>query len=133
MEYRVDKVNRLFEGTTARKISIVSRLAGLTPEEIRIMRFKWLEGKSDIQICDEIGCSPSSLTRKRRMAHLKIMDALDLYGLSDLSNLQIEDIFTYEGMFYKAQDCLVKFFIRNNNDYDKQKELLSYLIGLTEK
>lgn len=132
MEYEVDKINNLFRGTSPRKISIVSRLAGLTPEEIRIMRSKWLEGKSDIQICDELGYSPSTLTRKRRLAHLKILDSLDLYGLSDFDSLPVEEIFTYEGNFYKAQDLLVRFFIRNNKDHAAQSKLISYLDSLTD-
>lgn len=132
MEYDIERINRLFKGLSPRKISIVSRLSGLNREEIQIMKMKWLEGKSDVQICDTLGLSPSSLTRKRKNGHLKILDALDLYGLSDFNDLPVEDIFDYEGLFYRAQDYLVRFFIRNNRERDALNEVVDYLRKLTE-
>ena len=133
MRYKVDKINSLFKGASPRKISIVSRLSGLTKEEIEIMKDKWLDGKSDVQICDKMGYSPATLTRKRRTAHDKILDSLDLYGLTDMKDLPTEEIFSYTGNFYKAQDLLVRFFMRNNSDDRKQKQLIAYLNRLTDK
>lgn len=96
------------------------------------MKMKWLEGKSDVQICDIMGYSPSTLTRKRKNGHLKLLDSLDLYGLEDLDGLPVEEIFNYDGLFYKAQDYLVRFFMRNNGDRGRQEQVVDYLRSLTE-
>lgn len=127
MEYDIEKINRLFKGMTPRKISIISRLAGLTPEEIVIMRLHWLEDKSDVQICETMGYSSATLTRKRRNGHMKILDALDLYGLACVDELSVTEILGYDGLFYKAQDALVRFFIRNRTDESKQRDMVEYL------
>lgn len=132
MEYDIERINRLLKGMTPRKISIISRLAGLTPEEIAIMRMRWLDGKSDVQICEEMGYSSATLTRKRRNGHIKILDALDLYGLSLLNEITVTSVFGYAGNFYKAQDALVRFFIHNRENREKQEEVVEYLQRISE-
>lgn len=123
----IDKINRLFKTLTARKISVISRLAGLNAEEIEIMRLRWLEGKSDIQICDILGMSTATLVRKRRQGYVKVADALELYGLSDLETLPASEILDYEGRFYLAQDELIRFFIRHKSEEKAQDNLLVLL------
>lgn len=112
---------------TARKISVISRLAGLTDEEISIMRMRWLDNKSDIQICDILHISTATLTRKRRVGYKKIVDAMDLYGLSDFESLPASDILDYSGKFYLAQDELIRYFVKHRNDevsLDKVLEMM---------
>ena len=93
------------------------------------MRLHWLDGKSDTQICEEMGYSTATLTRKRKNGHIKILDALDLYGLGCLDDLSVMELLNYDGLFYKAQDALVRLFIRNRNNEDKQREI----VGLLER
>lgn len=130
MEYDIEKVNRLFRTMTARKISVISRLAGLNEEEIRIMKLRWLENHSDVQICEELNISTATLTRKRRLGYAKVLDAMDLYGLSDLEELPVADILDYSGLFYRCQDELIRFFVRTKGDEERQKDLLAYLTEL---
>lgn len=132
MEYDIEKINHLLKGMTPRKISIISRLAGLNDEEIQLMKLKWLEGKSDVQICERMNVSQATLTRKRKVCHIKILSGLDLYGLSDCEKLPLEDVFDYEGYFYQAQDYLVRFFLHNKGDEKAQKRIVSIIKGLSE-
>lgn len=115
-----DKMENLFRNLTARKISLLSRLADLSEEEIKIIRLRWLDGKSDIQVCDILGMSLSTLYRKRQAAKQRVADALDLYGLSDLDSLPAEDLLDYNGLFYKAQDELVRFFMRHRDKEEQE-------------
>lgn len=121
------KLNQLFRTLTARKISLLSRLAGLNEEEINIMRLRWLDNKPDAQICDELGMSPSTLIRKREVGKAKIIDAMDLYGLSDFDSLEVADILDYNGLFYKAQDELIRFFIVHKGDEQSLEAMLGML------
>lgn len=123
----MENINRLFRNMTARKISVLSRLAGLNEEEVNIMRMRWLDNLSDIQICDRLGMSTATLSRKRSAGHKKIIDALDLYGLSDLESLPVSEILDYDGLFYRCQDELIRFFIHNVNDKSKQEQIYSML------
>ena len=132
MEYDIEKINRLLKGMTPRKISIISRLAGLNAEEIALMRMKWLDGKSDTQICEAMNISQATLTRKRRAGHIKLLSGLDLYGLSDVENLPIHDVFDYEGYFYKAQDYLVRYFLHNHGCEEGQRRIVEILRVLSE-
>lgn len=132
MEADIDKLNRLFRSMTARKISVIARLASLNEEEIQIMKYRWLEGKSDIQICDIMGMSTATLTRKRRLGYAKVADAMDLYGLSDFESLPASDILDYSGLFYKCQDELIRFFIKTREMIERQHELYAYLRSLNE-
>lgn len=131
MEYDVEKLNRMFRKMTARKISVLSRLAGLTDEEISIMKLRWLEGKSDSQICDELGLSQATLVRKRKIGYCKIVDAMDLYGLGEDDELPAQEILDYNGHFYTAQDMLIRWFIRHRAD-DEQKDLIRRLRVMLE-
>ena len=127
-----DKMESLFRNLTARKISIISRLADLSEEEIRIIRLRWLEGKSDVQVCDELGMSPSTLYRKRSAAKVRLADAMDLYGLSDFESLPAEDLLDYNGKFYLCQDELIRFFIKHKEP-DEQEKLYQMLKFLTDR
>lgn len=127
MSHDSDSLNRLFRSMTARKISVISRLAGLNEEQIAIMRLRWLDNKTDLQICDELHMSTATLTRHRKQGHDKIIDAMDLYGLSDFESLPASDILDYNGLFYKAQDELIRFFVQNKDDPDAQERLLTML------
>lgn len=127
-----DKMESLFRNLTARKISILSRLADLSEEEMRIIRLRWLEGKSDIQVCDELGMSLSTLYRKRTSAKTRLADALDLYGLSDFENLPAEELLDYNGLFYRCQDELIRFFMRHR-DSESQEKLYQMLKFLTDR
>ena len=111
MEYDVEKLNKMFRTMTARKISILSRLAGLNEEEISIMKFRWLENLSDVQICEKLGMSSATLTRKRKIGYCKIVDALELYNLSAKDGLPAQELLDYNGRFYKAQDELIRYFL----------------------
>lgn len=122
----------LFRNLTARKISVLSRLADLSEEEIRIIRLRWLDGKSDVQVCDELGMSPSTLYRKRSAAKLRLADAMDLYGLSDFESLPAEDLLDYNGKFYLCQDELIRFFIKHKEP-DEQEKLYQMLKFLTDR
>lgn len=122
----------LFRNLTARKISVLSRLADLSEEEIRIIRLRWLDGKSDVQVCDELGMSPSTLYRKRSAAKVRLADAMDLYGLSDFESLPAEDLLDYNGKFYLCQDELIRFFIKHKEP-DEQEKLYQMLKFLTDR
>ena len=122
----------LFRNLTARKISVLSRLADLSEEEIKIIRLRWLDGKSDVQVCDELGMSPSTLYRKRTAAKARLADAMNLYGLSDFENLPAEDLLDYNGLFYKCQDELIRFFIRNR-DAEAQEKIYMILKFLNDR
>lgn len=115
MDYDVEKINKMFKGLTARKISSLSRLADLNKEELSIMRLKWLDNFSDSQICDSLGMSQSTLTRKRKVAHIKILDFLDLYGIEESANLS-ESLHDYNGLFFKCQDELIRIFVKSKNE-----------------
>lgn len=130
MEADIERLNQMFRKMTARKISTLSRLAGLNDEEIAIMRMRWLENKSDIQICDALGISTATLSRKRRTGHIKIVDALELYGLGENDELPAAEILDYNGMFYKAQDQLIRYFVKHKDDEAKQKVALDMLTDL---
>lgn len=91
------------------------------------MKLRWLEGKSDSQICDYFGFSQSALTRKRRVGYAKIVDALELYGLSENDELPVQEILDYNGMFYKCQDELIRCFVRNKDNLNLQQEIYQYL------
>lgn len=123
MEYDVEKLNRMFRRMTARKISILSRLAGLNEEEIEIMRLRWLENKSDYQICRLMNMSSATLVRRRKAGYIKIVDALELYGIEDADELPAQEILDYNGIFYKAQDQLIRYFIRHKTVEDQEKIL----------
>lgn len=127
-----EKLNRLFRTMTARKISVIARLASLTDEEIKIMRLRWLEGKSDVQICDIMHFSSATLTRKRHVGYAKVADAMDLYGLSDFDSLPASDILDYSGLFYKCQDELIRFFIKTRGKEEEQKKLHELLVSLNK-
>ena len=122
----------LFRNLTARKISVLSRLADLSEEEIKIIKLRWLDGKSDVQVCDELGMSPSTLYRKRTAAKVRLADAMNLYGLSDFENLPAEDLLDYNGLFYKCQDELIRFFIRNR-DAEAQEKIYMILKFLNDR
>ena len=133
MEYDIEKINRLLKGLTPRKVSILSRLAGLSKEEITLMKMKWLEGKTDVQICEAMNISQATLTRKRKEGHIKILDGLDLYGLSDFENLPTADaLYDYEGYFYQAQDYLIKYFLHNSGCEQAQKRIVQIMKALSE-
>lgn len=122
----------LFRNLTARKISVLSRLADLSEEEIKIIKLRWLDGKSDVQVCDELGMSPSTLYRKRTAAKVRLADAMNLYGLSDFENLPAEDLLDYNGLFYRCQDELIRFFIRNR-DAEAQEKIYMILKFLNDR
>lgn len=132
MEYDIERVNRLLKNVTPRKITMLTKLAGLNDDEIRIINLKWIEGKSDIQICDAIGYSTATLTRKRKACYIKLIDALDLYGLSDLDSLPVLDILGSDGQFYKAQEALVRYFVRNRDDAPRKTVIVNFLNAISE-
>ena len=130
MDYDVEKLNRMFKTMTARKISILSRLAGLNDEEISIMRMRWLDNLSDVQICEKLCISSATLTRKRKIGYCKIVDALELYGLDDNDNLPAQEILDYNGRFYEAQDNLIRYFLihRTVEEQDKIVSVIKSMI-----
>lgn len=132
MDPDVDRMNRMFRKMTARKISTLSRLAGLNDEEIAIMRMRWLENRSDMQICDALGMSSATLTRKRRAGYAKVVDALELYGLNENDELPAAEILDYNGLFYKAQDQLIRYFVKHRNDPERQEVVLHMLTLLAD-
>lgn len=130
MDPDISRLNKMFRKMTARKISTLSRLAGLNDEEIQIMRLRWLENKSDIQICEALGMSTATLSRKRKVGHAKIVDALELYGLGENDELPVAELLDYNGLFYKAQDQLIRYFIKHKDDEPKQRSVLDLLTKL---
>lgn len=126
-EINRDNINRLFRTMTARKISVLARLAGLNEEEINIMRLRWLENKSDVQICAMLNFSTATLGRKRRAGYKKIIDAMDLYGLTDLEELPAASLLDYSGKFYKAQDELIRYFMAHKDNEAAQDKVLDML------
>lgn len=132
MEYDIERINRMFKSITPRKVVILSKLAGLNDEEIRIMNLQWVEGRSDIQICDTIGCSTATLTRRRRVCYTKILDAMGLYGLGDMDSLPVLETLVGDGMFCKAQENLVQCFVRNRDNETNRKVVVGLLDSLKE-
>ncbi len=130
MEYDIEKVNRLFRGVNARKISIAARAAGCTDRQRDILSMQWLRGWSDTKIAMELSVSNSTITRDRKDAYQRILSTLDLYGynsLEQLDHLALEKILNYTGYFYEAQDELLKFFVRHNSDEDAQRRIVEML------
>lgn len=132
MDYDIERINRMFKSITPRKVVLLSKLAGLNDEEIRIMELQWEEGRSDVQICDETGCSSATLTRRRRVCYTKILDAMDFYGLNDANSLHVIEALGDDGMFFKAQENLVQCFVRNRDNETNRKVVVGLLDSLKE-
>ena len=123
MEYDVDRLNGMFRKMTARKISVLSRMAGLTKEEISIMKLRWLDGLSDAQVCDELGMSTATLVRKRKVGYCKIVDAMNLYGIGEDDEFPALEILNYDGKFYLCQDLLIRWFVQHKDDEEAQEAM----------
>lgn len=121
----------MFKTMTARKISILSRLAGLNDEEISIMRMRWLENLSDVQICEKLCISSATLTRKRKIGYCKIVDAMELYGLDENHNLPAQEMLDYNGRFYVAQDNLIHYFLTHKTA-EEQDKMISIIKSMIE-
>ena len=136
MQYDIEKINALFRGVNARKISIAVRAAGCTDRQTEILKLQWLRGWSDTKISMELSVSTATITRDRRDAYQRILSTLDLYGynsLDQLDHLALEKILKYTGYFYQAQDELLKYFVRHNDDEPLQEAVVNLLKSLNAR